>query len=167
MLLEAKLVCISFLVAPEHILTIVLLAATLISGAVYLLLSNPSILEKVTSAVRSDFTSPQEFTGVRLQQHEYINAVLKESLRLYPPAPDMLFRSTASEGAIIAGEVVPPHTSVTMNIWAANYAPENFHRPNEYLPERWLKSAPAEFDRDDKAVFKPFSMGPRDCIGKK
>lgn len=106
-------------------------------------------------------------TGVRLQKHDYLNAVLKESLRLYPPAPDTLFRSTATEAAIVAGRVVPPGTSLTVNLWAAHQSPKNFHRPEEFLPERWLSNAPAEFDNDDKNVFKPFSVGPRDCIGKK
>ncbi|KAI0024058.1 cytochrome P450 [Xylariomycetidae sp. FL0641] len=53
-----------------------------------------------------------------------------------------------------------------MNLLAAHRDPANFHRPLEFLPERWVKEMPAEFEKDDKAVFKPFSIGPRDCLGK-
>jgi aspirochlorine biosynthesis cytochrome P450 monooxygenase len=139
----------------------------MISGTVYLLLCNPSILMKLTSIIRSDFLTQSDLTNVNLQQHEYLNAVLKEGLRLYPPAPDTLFRTTANQSAIIAGRVVPPHTTLTMNVWAAHRDPANFNKPLEFIPERWMGNAPAEFDNDDKAVFKPFSVGPRDCIGKK
>jgi cytochrome P450 len=93
--------------------------------------------------------------------------VLKEALRLYPPAPDMLFRTTTSEPAIIAGQTVPPHTSLTINLWAAHRSSQNFHRPAEFVPERWLDDCLAEFRNDDRAVFNPFSIGPRDCLGKR
>jgi cytochrome P450 len=93
--------------------------------------------------------------------------VLKEALRLYPPAPDMLFRTTTTEPANIAGQIVPPHTSLTINLWAAHRSSRNFHRPAEFLPERWLEDAPAEFRKDDREVFRPFSIGPRDCLGKR
>jgi cytochrome P450 len=142
-------------------------AATLISGAVYLLLSNQDSLSALTSAVRADFESTEEMTYTKLEQHGYLNAVLQESLRLYPPAPDMLFRSTMEEAAVVAGNVVPPHTSVTINIWAANRSASNFHRPTEFLPQRWLKNPPAAFKAENKSAFNPFGIGPRNCIGMK
>jgi cytochrome P450 len=133
----------------------------------YLLLSNPSVLSKLTKAIRSDFPEESDLTNVRLQQHEYLNSVLKEGLRLYPPAPDTLFRTTKDRSVVVAGKVVPPHTSITMNLWAAHRDPINFRKPEEFIPERWMRDASAEFLDDDKNVFKPFSVGPRDCIGKK
>lgn len=142
-------------------------AATLLSGAVYLLLSNKEALSRLTLAIRSDFDSADDFTSTKLEQHEYLNAVLEESLRLYPPAPDMLFRSTMKEPAVVAGKVVPPHTSVTMNLWAANRSQRNFHRASEFLPERWTESRPAAFEGDNRSVLNPFSIGPRNCIGIK
>jgi cytochrome P450 len=142
-------------------------AATLICGAIYLLLSNQDTLSMLTSAVRADFESIEDMTDTKLEQHEYLNAVLQESLRLYPPAPDMLFRSTMEETAVVAGQVVPQHTSVTMNLWAANRSASNFHRPTEFLPQRWLKSPPAAFNADNKSALNPFSIGPRNCIGMK
>lgn len=140
-------------------------AATLLSGAVYLLTSNRRILEGLTAAIRADFETLGDFTYTKLEQHEYLNAVLQESLRLYPPAPDVLFRSTMEEAAVVAGKIVPPHTSVTINLWAANRSASNFHRPAEFLPERWLKHPPAEFKEDCRSVLNPFSIGSRNCIG--
>ncbi|KAH8894276.1 isotrichodermin C-15 hydroxylase [Thozetella sp. PMI_491] len=157
---EIEMAAITFIVAGSET------TATAVSGTIYLLLCNPSVLLKLASIIRSDFSSLSDLTNVKLQQHEYLDATLKEGLRLYPPAPDTLFRATTQESAIVAGRVVPRRTSLTMNIWAANRDPANFHRPLEFIPERWMKNAPPEFHNDDKAVFKPFSLGPRDCIGK-
>ncbi|KAI1078319.1 isotrichodermin C-15 hydroxylase [Whalleya microplaca] len=140
--------------------------ATMLSGCLYLLGQNPSILRGIADLIRSDFSSPADLTLLRLQSHEYLNAVLQESLRLYPPAPDAFFRRTTKDGAIVAGEVIPPNTRVTVNLWAANRSVRNFHRPDEFIPERWLKDCPVEFLSDDRAVSKPFSTGPRDCLGK-
>ena len=142
-------------------------AATLLSGAVYLLMSNRHVLDELTAAIRADFESTESFTYAKLEQHEYLNAVLQESLRLYPPAPDMLFRSTMEETAVVAGKIVPPHTSLTINLWAANRSTSNFHRPAEFLPERWLRNPLAEFREDCRSVLNPFSIGPRNCIGMK
>jgi cytochrome P450 len=139
----------------------------MISGAIYLLLSNQDTLSMLTSAVRADFESTEDMTYTKLEQHEYLNAVLHESLRLYHPAPDMLFRSTMEEAAVVAGKVVPPHTSVTMNLWAANRSASNFHRPTEFLPQRWLNYPLAAFNADNKAALNPFCIGPRNCIGMK
>jgi cytochrome P450 len=54
-----------------------------------------------------------------------------------------------------------------MNLWAAHLDPINFHNPLAFIPERWMKVTPPEFRDDDKTAFRPFSIGPRDCIGKK
>ena len=139
--------------------------ATLLSGCLYLLCRNPKHIQKVTEMIRSEFASASELTLRNLKGHEFLNAVLQEALRLFPPAPDALFRRTQAP-AVVVGQLIPRGTCLTMNLWAANRTSRNFHRPEDFLPERWLKECPPEFSRDDRAVAKPFSFGPRDCIGK-
>lgn len=48
----------------------------------------------------------------------------------------------------------------------ANLLPSNFHRAAEFIPERWLEDRDAQFDNDDREVLQPFSVGPRNCIGR-
>ncbi|KAI3286471.1 hypothetical protein DTO002I6_8142 [Penicillium roqueforti] len=140
--------------------------ATLMSGLVYLLLKNPCTLQKVTSIIRSDFPNTTRMTFQELQKHDYVNAVLSEALRLYPPAADSLFRVVPAQGGIVADEFVPPNTSVTVHLFAAFRSPMNFRRPDEFLPERWIKHCPPEFRSDNRSVFQPFSVGVRNCLGK-
>lgn len=53
---------------------------------------------------------------------------------------------------------------------AAYHSPLNFHDPSSFIPERWLPSATTDpsspFFHDRRDVHKPFSFGPRDCIGR-
>ena len=51
---------------------------------------------------------------------------------------------------------------------AANRVDWNFHRPDDFVPERWLPNIDpkSEFSRDDRAACQPFSLGTRNCIGK-
>lgn len=48
----------------------------------------------------------------------------------------------------------------------AYHSPLNFNRPKSFRPERWLPEGQDEFRSDSKNVFEPFSVGPRNCIGK-
>ena len=59
-----------------------------------------------------------------------------------------------------------PQTTLQVQQYAANRDPANFARPEDFVPERWLADAPAEFAKDDRAARQPFVMGPRNCIGR-
>ncbi|KAJ2984707.1 hypothetical protein NUW58_g5919 [Xylaria curta] len=157
---ELDMAAITFIIAGSETVS------TMLSGTIYLLLSNRSVLDEFTKTIRSDFPEESDLTNTALQKHEYLTGVLKEGLRLYPPTPDRLFRTTANQSVIIAGKMVPPHTNVTINLWAANRSRANFHEPLKFVPERWMAEAPPAYLYDDKDVFRPFSVGPRDCIGK-
>jgi averantin hydroxylase len=51
-----------------------------------------------------------------------------------------------------------------MQQYASYRLEANFHRPDEFLPQRWLGDV--QFADDDRAVLQPFSIGPRNCIGR-
>ena len=99
-----------------------------------------------------------------VQNLPYLNAVLEESLRVYPPAAFSQARVTPPEGAVICGEAVPGGTSVGVATWAASLSEHNWTEPNAFKPERWLGDG---WTGDDQKAMQPFSVGPRNCIGKK
>lgn len=49
--------------------------------------------------------------------------------------------------------------------WPTFHNPENFTLPDSFIPERWLDDP--RFTGDKKEAFQPFSVGPRNCIGRK
>jgi cytochrome P450 len=63
-----------------------------------------------------------------------------------------------------AGRWVPAGTSCAVPTWAVNRLGENFHKPHEFLFERWFGEV-AEGTEDNLSVLQPFSTGPRYCIG--
>ena len=55
--------------------------------------------------------------------------------------------------------------TVSVNHYAAYHSPLNFTRPNEFIPERFINTA--DFPNDRREVLQPFSVGPRNCIGRR
>ncbi|KAK7982074.1 cytochrome P450 [Apiospora saccharicola] len=139
--------------------------ASLLCGATYLLAKNQHILQKLQAEVRSSFNNESEIDLISTQKLKYMQAVLDESLRHFPPALGALPRVIVPEGDHIAGRFVPGGTKLEVGQWALYHNPTYFHKPDEFHPERWLGDV--EFKNDALAGVTPFSVGPRNCIGKK
>lgn len=139
--------------------------ATLLSGATYLLLTNPPILETLKQEIHLTFTDEADINIQNTTSLAYLNAVLEESLRMYPPVPNSMPRKTPLSGEIICGQFVKGGTSVGIHQWSAFRSAHNFHDPDVFHPERWLGDP--RFATDQRDAFQPFSHGPRNCLGKK
>ncbi|RMJ28739.1 Cytochrome P450 [Aspergillus sp. HF37] len=139
-------------------------SATLLSGCTWLLLTNPEHLHTLTERVRSQFARAADIDSHSARQVDGLSAVLEESLRLYPPVPMQSNRIVPPKGARIAGEWVPGGTSVAVQKFVAGRSPENFHRPDEFLPQRW--QGKGGFANDRQGASQPFSIGLRNCIGR-
>lgn len=139
-------------------------SATALSGMTYHLLTNPECLQKLQEEVRGRFQTSFDIVPTAASQLPYLKAVIEESMRLYPSIPSTLPRVT-TETEIIDGVVVPPGCSVAVANYAAAHSTTNFQGPEKFAPERWLGNE--AYAHDIKAAFQPFSLGPRNCIGRK
>ncbi|EOD43080.1 putative benzoate 4-monooxygenase cytochrome p450 protein [Neofusicoccum parvum UCRNP2] len=146
--------------------------ATLLSGVTYFLLSNPDAYVKCVAEVRQSFTSEDDISfRSATAKLPYMLACLDEALRLFPPVPSLLQRRTLPGSLTpVSGCMVPENTLVGVHHLSAYHSSRNFHRAKEFLPERWLLTAQKDpsspFFNDKREVHKPFSFGPRDCIGR-
>lgn len=139
--------------------------ATLLSGLTYQLLKKPECMQKLAAEIRSAFASSDDMTMERLAALPYFAACIKEAFRLYPPVPLGLPRITPEAGSTICGQFVPPDT-VCMIPQAAMYThPDNFGNALQFIPERWMGDP--RFEDDQRHAVQPFSVGSRDCVGKK
>lgn len=93
-------------------------------------------------------------------QCTYLQAVIKETLRLYAPLPSTEPRS-ADVPTVVEGYTIPPDTVVGMSPWILHRTKAGFDDPGTFNPERWLGASAVELNR----WFWAFSSGGRMCIG--
>ncbi len=142
--------------------------ATAMSGAIFLLLTHNSVYARLIQEIRSAHAAEKDITLASTHQLKYLDAVITETLRMYPPVAITLPRQVPTNGEMIAGEFVPPGTTVGVHHYSTYHHPSNFYQPAAFLPERWLpgsRDAPP-FANDSKDCMQPFSAGPRNCLGK-
>lgn len=96
-----------------------------------------------------------------LSRLRYADTIVKESLRLYPPA--WAFGREAVEDCEIGGCHVPAGTQLIMSQWVTHRDPRYYDAPTEFRPERW---ADGLAERLPRYAYFPFGGGPRLCIGQ-
>ena len=90
----------------------------------------------------------------------YAERVIKESMRLYPPAWG-LARTVIKEFEV-GGYRIPAGANVVMSTWIMHRDPRYFPEPENFDPDRWL---PEKVQKLPKFAYFPFGGGPRQCIG--
>ncbi|RVX21109.1 Cytochrome P450 78A7 [Vitis vinifera] len=99
----------------------------------------------------------------------YLQAVVKEALRVHPPGPLLSWaRLSTSDVQLSNGMLVPTNTTAMVNMWAITHDPKIWPNPSEFNPERFLESAGgADVDvRGSDLRLAPFGAGRRVCPGK-
>ncbi|KAK9425476.1 putative Isotrichodermin C-15 hydroxylase [Seiridium unicorne] len=154
--------CLSLIVAGSET------TATALSGLTFHLTKNPEVYQRLAGEIRAAFSSEESINMTSTSQLQYLQACLEEILRIYPPAAETPPR--ISPGETVGGQFVPKGTYITIYQWPTHHSPRNFADPEKFAPERWLPVKHPLYDpkysMDNKAACKPFSYGPRDCIGK-
>lgn len=109
-----------------------------------------------------------DITLASIHKLEYLDAVITETLRVYPPVAIPLPRCVPSGGETISGSFVPEGTTIGVHHYSTYHSPSNFHLAEEFHPERWLRESRdlPPFVGDNKECMQPFSYGPRECLGK-
>ncbi|CAO2188526.1 unnamed protein product [Urochloa humidicola] len=92
----------------------------------------------------------------------YLQAVVKEAMRLHPVAPLLLPHLAVEDGVEIGGYAVPKGSTVIFNAWAIMRDPAVWERPEEFVPERFLDNVEL---RAKDFEFIPFGAGRRLCPG--
>lgn len=88
-------------------------------------------------------------------------------MRIYPALSVAAYRVVEPEGATISGYEVPGGSLVGIPPPSANLSPRNFSDPHAFIPERWIDVTNPKYAYDKRVVVKPFSAGPRNCVGQK
>jgi len=144
-----------------------------IKAILYYVLQSPSVLAKLQAeldAANLPYPAPYE-VAVKLP---YLEAVIKESLRIHPIIGHILERIVPATGLALAdGTILPPGTIVGMQPWVVTRAKEVYGDDVEtFRPERWLKGEGESEEAAEVRVKRmrdvdfTFGGGNRVCIGR-
>ncbi|CAL1277906.1 unnamed protein product [Larinioides sclopetarius] len=136
--------------------------ASTVTWAFYMIGLFPEIQKKIHQELDRVFEKDidKEATEDDLNQLFYLDCVLKETLRLYPPLP--LFGRKVEEDTIICGYTIPKGASCLIFLYSLHRDEDVFPDPEKFDPERFLAENSADIP---EYAYIPFSGGPRNCIG--
>jgi cytochrome P450 len=133
--------------------------AKALTWALYLLARAPQWQERIRAEVRA-VTSGRPIEADHLDHLLLTRAVLKEAMRLYPPAPMM--SRVAAEDVELAGEKIPAGSLIIIPIFALHRHRRLWPDPDRFDPQRFTPEREATYARTQ---FMPFGFGARTCIG--
>lgn len=100
-----------------------------------------------------------------VQKLKRMDMVVSECLRLYPPI--VLFTArVCSKDTAVAGYTLPAGTHVILPTWHVHHNPNIWPEPQKFIPSRFLSDT-GQQERRHAAAYVPFSLGPRECIGRR
>ncbi|KAJ4367653.1 hypothetical protein N0V83_007238 [Neocucurbitaria cava] len=92
-----------------------------------------------------------------------LDAVIHESMRLWPSVFFGAQRITPPEGLTINNHFIPGNMIIHMPPFTINRDARNFADPDSFIPERWTERPELVLN---KSAYNPFSTGPYNCAGK-
>lgn len=141
--------------------------ASALAWAVYCLCKHPDVQSKLRAELRSQLPSLDgDITSTDIDRLPYLNAVLNETMRIFPPVP-LTLRETAHD-TTIQNAFIPKGTTVVLCPWAVNTSVHLWGTDaREFNPERWLGAGRANTGgAESNYAIVTFLHGPRSCIGK-
>mmetsp|Transcript_3757 Transcript_3757/g.13291 ORF Transcript_3757/g.13291 Transcript_3757/m.13291 type:complete len:497 (+) Transcript_3757:67-1557(+) len=150
---------IGFLIAGSETTSVAL------TWALWLLAKNPEMQDKARAEAQEAFAGG-EMDFAKSEHLKYIGFIIKETMRLYPPA--WLNVRRAAKDTVLAGVKLPAKAMITVPVMYLHRAKE-YWGPTalEFRPERWdvERISAGDFQEPPRGAYVPFNVGPRDCIG--
>jgi cytochrome P450 len=131
-------------------------SANALSWTLFLLAQFPEVAAQAREEVEAVLRGGEP-TSETVEQLVYLGNVVKESLRLFTPAP--WNGRVLTERTTFGGFEIPQGAEIMVSLYETHRVPEVFERPLAFRPERWETLRPSPYE------YNPFSAGPRTCIG--
>lgn len=134
--------------------------ANALTWTLLLLAQHPAVWDRLAKEVHLVLGDRLPTYGDLPQLH-YTKCIIKESMRLYPPA--WALGREVVEDCQIEGYSLKRGTAVYVSQWVMHRDPRFFEEPEQFCPQRWAGGLEQRLPR---GVYFPFGAGPRVCIGK-
>ncbi|XP_058242995.1 thromboxane-A synthase isoform X2 [Hemibagrus wyckioides] len=126
----------------------------------YLLAIHPDCQKKVHRELDDFFSRHDSVDYTNIQELKYLDMVVCETLRMYPPA--FRYARTIEHDCVVNGQFLPKGGTLEIPAGFLHYDPEHWHEPEKFIPERFTPEAKAS---RHPFVYLPFGAGPRSCVG--
>ncbi|KAF2493238.1 putative P450 monooxygenase [Lophium mytilinum] len=148
--------------------------ATSIRMTLFLITSNASIystlMNELTTAHEENRLTRPILRDTESRTLPYLQACIREGLRIYPPVTGLLAKEVPPQGDVIDGRFVPGGTSIGWNSWGIMRLKRVFGQDVDvFRPERWLPGggqSKEQIDNMEEVVMLAFGYGRFGCLGK-
>ncbi|KAI9118281.1 hypothetical protein K1719_010613 [Acacia pycnantha] len=135
-----------------------------LTWALSLLMNNPEVLKKAVHELDSQVGKERIVVESDLKNLHYLQAIIKEAMRLYPAAPLSVIHESM-EDCTVAGYHIPSGTRLLTNLSKIHRDPRVYEDPLEFKPERFLTTHKNVDLRGQHFELIPFGAGRRMCPG--
>jgi cytochrome P450 len=144
--------------------------ATALRCTMFYLMTNPPAWNRLRAAIDKEAAKHRETPFVpeaSLRNIPYLQAVIKEGLRMWPPLTGTRAKKAPPEGWVIGSKFIPGGTEVGQCVWGLRRDVEIFGADAPlFRPERWLEAGPEQLEKMEAAVGTLFGNGRHRCLGR-
>ncbi|KAK9066712.1 hypothetical protein SSX86_014035 [Deinandra increscens subsp. villosa] len=153
-----KASCLAILIAASDSMAVTL------TWTLSLMLNNPKTLKIAQDEIDEHVGRERLVEQSDMKKLVYIQAIIKETLRLHPPGP-LSIPHESTEDCVVSGYIIPKGTRLFVNLWKMHRDPNVWSDPYEFQPERFLTSHKDIDLKGNNFELLPFSSGRRMCPG--
>ncbi|XP_004631548.1 steroid 17-alpha-hydroxylase/17,20 lyase [Octodon degus] len=162
----------SSLFSDKHILSIlgdifgagVETSSSVLNWVIAFLLHHPQVKKKIQEEIDQNVGFGRTPTFNDRNRLLMLEATIREVLRIRPAAP-VLIPHKANADSSIGEFTIDKDTTVIVNLWALHHNEEEWDRPHQFMPERFLDPAGSQIVMPSQS-YLPFGAGPRSCVGE-
>jgi cytochrome P450 len=132
-------------------------------------ITNPLVYAAIQAEIDAALSKVQRpvISDSQARNLPYLQAVIKEGLRIFPPATGLFEKQTPPEGDTIDGRFVPGGTRIAFNVLAVQRDKKVFGEDAQsFRPERWLDNDKERVQQMEKVQDLVFGYGRYGCLGK-
>jgi cytochrome P450 len=144
--------------------------ATALRCTLFYVMTNPLVWSKLQQAVDEEGSKHPGALFIpeaSLRQIPYLQATIKEGLRMWPPLTGHRCKVAPPEGWMIGNKFIPGGTEVGQCVWGLRHDTKTFGADAvRFRPDRWLEAGPEQLEQMETAVSTLFGTGRHRCLGK-
>ncbi|KAH0449458.1 hypothetical protein IEQ34_020150 [Dendrobium chrysotoxum] len=125
---------------------------------------HPEIQAKAQEEIEAVVGNSRHVTDSDIPKLNYLQSIVKESLRMHPPGPLLSWARLAIHDTHVGNHLIPAGTTAMVNMWAITHDESIWADPCEFKPERFMKEDVSIMGSDLRLA--PFGSGRRVCPGK-